>query len=141
MRSNAHVMCAMRCDAMRCLLQLCCWYGMVWLVRTAYNWTRPHSTQTHTHVKCVLLTRPLSTKKNLEKFEKSRKMDKNVKIKEGTWSGRKGEEGGRHKVRLRSLIKPLKTNMKEVAQEPESTEKPKKKQIYTKEVKSALALL
>ena len=65
-------------------------------------------------------------------------MDKNVKIKVGTWSGRKGEEGGRHKVRLRSLIKPLKTNMKEVAQEPESTEKPKKKQIYTKEVKSAL---
>ena len=48
----------------------------------------------------------------------------------------KGEEGGRHKVRLRSLNKLMKTNMTEVAQEPESTEKPKQKQIYTKEVKS-----
>ena len=80
------------------------------------------------------------TEKKILKVRKISKWIKKVKIKVGTWSGRKGE-GGRHKARLRSLNKLMKTNMTEVAQEPESTEKPKQKQIYTKEVKSALALL
>ena len=82
---------AMRRDAMLITTVLLVWYG--WYVLHTIGLGR--TLHTHIHVKCVLLTRP-STKKNLEKFEKSRKMDKKVKIKEGTWSGRKGEEGGRH---------------------------------------------